>query len=100
MSSSRWAVLSSDRMPSDALRMAMDSPFRGSPANVPGLRAGTHGEGPGMRIVVTGATGNVGTSVVAALAADPRVTEIVGLARRRPRLQSPRTTWVEADVVS
>jgi UDP-glucose 4-epimerase len=53
-----------------------------------------------MRIVVTGATGNVGTSVVAALAADPRVSEIVGIARRRPRLQSPRTTWVEADVVS
>jgi UDP-glucose 4-epimerase len=53
-----------------------------------------------MRIVVTGATGNVGTSVVAALAADPRVTEIVGLARRRPRLESPRTTWVEADIVS
>jgi nucleoside-diphosphate-sugar epimerase len=53
-----------------------------------------------MRIVVTGATGNVGTSLVAALAADPRVTEIVGLARRRPALASPRTTWVEADVVS
>jgi UDP-glucose 4-epimerase len=53
-----------------------------------------------MHIVVTGATGNVGTSVVAALAADPRVTEIVGLARRLPRLQSPRTTWVQADVVS
>ena len=40
-----------------------------------------------MRIVVTGATGNVGTSVVEALAADPRVTEIVGLARRRPALE-------------
>jgi UDP-glucose 4-epimerase len=53
-----------------------------------------------MRIVVTGATGNVGTSVVAALAADSGVTEIVGIARRRPRLQSPRTTWVEADIVS
>jgi UDP-glucose 4-epimerase len=53
-----------------------------------------------MRIVVTGATGNVGTSVLAALAADTRVTEIVGLARRRPQLQSPRTTWVEADIVS
>jgi UDP-glucose 4-epimerase len=53
-----------------------------------------------MRIVVTGATGNVGTSVVAALAADARVTEIVGLARRRPQLQPPRTTWVEADIVS
>jgi UDP-glucose 4-epimerase len=53
-----------------------------------------------MRIVVTGATGNVGTSVVAALAADERVTEIVGLARRRPQLASPRTTWVEADIAT
>jgi UDP-glucose 4-epimerase len=52
-----------------------------------------------MRIVVTGATGNVGTSVVAALAADPRVTEIVGIARRRPQWESPRTTWAVADVV-
>ena len=51
-----------------------------------------------MRIVVTGATGNVGTSVVAALAGDPRVSEIVGVARRRPRLESPRTTWAAADV--
>ena len=46
-----------------------------------------------MRIVVTGATGNVGTSVVDALVADPRVTEIVGIARRRPKLARPRTTW-------
>ena len=51
-----------------------------------------------MRILVTGATGNVGTSVVDALVADPRVTEIVGLARRRPQLEQPRTTWVQADV--
>jgi UDP-glucose 4-epimerase len=51
-----------------------------------------------MRIVVTGATGNVGTSVVAALVADPRVTEIVGLARRRPRWSPARTRWVQADV--
>src|SRR4051794_30302844 len=53
-----------------------------------------------MRVLVTGATGNVGTSVVDALAADPRVTEIVGLARRRPRLERPRTAWVQADVAS
>jgi UDP-glucose 4-epimerase len=51
-----------------------------------------------MRIVVTGATGNVGTSVVDALAADARVTEIVGIARRRPQLARPRTIWVQADV--
>ena len=51
-----------------------------------------------MRVVVIGATGNVGTSVVDALVADPRITEIVGVARRRPRLERPRTTWVQADV--
>ena len=53
-----------------------------------------------MRIVVTGATGNVGTSVVEALAADPAVEEIVGLARRLPRWQPPRTRWVQADVAT
>src|SRR4051794_22560784 len=51
-----------------------------------------------MRIVVTGATGNVGTSVVRALAADERVEEIVGVARRAPHWPAPRTRWVQADV--
>jgi UDP-glucose 4-epimerase len=51
-----------------------------------------------MKIVVTGATGNVGTSVVRALGADERVREIVGLARRLPDWQPPRTRWVSADV--
>jgi UDP-glucose 4-epimerase len=53
-----------------------------------------------MRIVITGATGNVGTSVVEALAGDPRVTEIVGIARRVPDVARPRTRWVGADIVS
>ena len=35
-----------------------------------------------MRIVVTGATGNVGTSVLEALGRDARVKQIVGVARR------------------
>ena len=52
-----------------------------------------------MRVVVTGATGNVGTSVLRALAADPRVDDIVGLARRTPELEVPRTRFVAADVV-
>ncbi|MDX6682015.1 MAG: UDP-glucose 4-epimerase [Solirubrobacteraceae bacterium] len=52
-----------------------------------------------MRVVVTGATGNVGTSLLQALAQDPSVDEIVGLARRRPELELARTTWVAADVV-
>ena len=37
-----------------------------------------------MRVVVLGATGNVGTSVVRALDADPAVDSIVGVARRAP----------------
>src|SRR5689334_20202797 len=51
-----------------------------------------------MRIVVTGATGNVGTSLVRALAADERVDEIVGIARRRPAWQPPKTSWTLLDV--
>jgi UDP-glucose 4-epimerase len=51
-----------------------------------------------MRVVVTGATGNVGTSVIEALAGDERVTEIVGIARRMPTWRPPRTNWVSLDV--
>jgi nucleoside-diphosphate-sugar epimerase len=53
-----------------------------------------------MRIVVTGATGNVGTALLRALAADERVEEIIGLARRLPDWRNPRTRWVRADVAS
>jgi UDP-glucose 4-epimerase len=53
-----------------------------------------------MRVVVVGATGNVGTSLLQALASDPSVGEIVGMARRRPQLSLPRTTWVTADIVT
>jgi UDP-glucose 4-epimerase len=53
-----------------------------------------------MRVVVTGATGNVGTSVLEALAETPRVEQIVGLARRRPSWQPNKTEWVDADVSS
>lgn len=53
-----------------------------------------------MRVVVTGATGNVGTSVVEALGSDDAVTEIVGVARRRPSWNPPKTTWVEVDVAT
>ena len=51
-----------------------------------------------MRVVVTGASGNVGTSVMTALAADPAVTSIVGLARRRPDHPLPKVEWAAADV--
>jgi nucleoside-diphosphate-sugar epimerase len=42
----------------------------------------------------------VGTSVVAALEREPRVTEIVGLARRSPEAEGDRTRWVAADVAT
>ncbi|MBW3573594.1 MAG: NAD-dependent epimerase/dehydratase family protein [Actinobacteria bacterium] len=51
-----------------------------------------------MRVVVTGATGNVGTSLIEALATEPDVDAVVGLARRAPRWQPAKTTWAEVDV--
>jgi nucleoside-diphosphate-sugar epimerase len=51
-----------------------------------------------MRVVVTGASGNVGTSVLASLGRDPQVKEILGLARRVPRAVFEKTTWRQADV--
>jgi nucleoside-diphosphate-sugar epimerase len=51
-----------------------------------------------MRVVVTGATGNVGTAVLRALAREDEVTSIVGIARRLPQTHFPKTQWVHADV--
>jgi UDP-glucose 4-epimerase len=53
-----------------------------------------------MRVVVTGASGNVGTSLLRALAGDEAVTSVVGLARRRPRIEMAKTTWATADVAA
>jgi UDP-glucose 4-epimerase len=53
-----------------------------------------------MRVVVVGATGNVGTSVVRSLAADPGVDEIVAVARREPLRPLERAEFVVADVCS
>lgn len=51
-----------------------------------------------MRVVVTGATGNAGTSVVRALAADRMVSEVLGVARRLPDLHIPGVRWAAADI--
>lgn len=51
-----------------------------------------------MRIVVTGASGNVGTAVVRALSADERVGAIAGIARREPEWVVPKVRWVTADL--
>jgi nucleoside-diphosphate-sugar epimerase len=53
-----------------------------------------------MRVVVVGATGNVGTSLLEALRSERAVEEIVAVARRAPRLPYPRTRFVAADIVS
>ena len=51
-----------------------------------------------MRIVVTGATGNVGSQVLPQLLAAPEVTSVVGIARRLPEIRDPRVEWQALDV--
>jgi UDP-glucose 4-epimerase len=51
-----------------------------------------------MRVVVVGASGNVGTSLLRALAAEPRVESVLGIARRIPRQHFPKTEWRSADI--
>jgi UDP-glucose 4-epimerase len=51
-----------------------------------------------MRVVVTGATGNVGTSVLRALSADPDVEFVLGIARRLPAEGPPKCAYAAADV--
>jgi UDP-glucose 4-epimerase len=51
-----------------------------------------------MRVVVVGATGNVGVRVVEALGRREEVEEIVGVARRRPKLEMPKTRFEAADI--
>ncbi|MET9378329.1 NAD-dependent epimerase/dehydratase family protein [Streptomyces sp. NPDC002992] len=52
----------------------------------------------GLKVVVTGATGNVGTSLVRALEREERVSSVLGLARRRPALTLSKTEWAEVDL--
>jgi nucleoside-diphosphate-sugar epimerase len=51
-----------------------------------------------MRVVVIGATGNAGTSVLEALAREDRVDEVVGVARRAPQARFQKVTWRKADI--
>ncbi|MFD8836267.1 SDR family oxidoreductase [Streptomyces griseofuscus] len=54
----------------------------------------------GSTVVVTGATGNVGTSVVRLLSQDPGVALVRGLARRMPQWSPPGTEWSAVDLAS
>ncbi len=51
-----------------------------------------------MRIVLTGATGNVGSRLLPQLLSHPEVTSVVGVARRLPDSPDPRAEWVQADL--
>jgi UDP-glucose 4-epimerase len=70
----------------------------GADAPRPFRRLGRGYVGP-VRVVVTGATGNVGTALLRALGADSTVESIVGIARRRPSVSLAGVEWVAADVV-
>jgi UDP-glucose 4-epimerase len=52
-----------------------------------------------MRIVVVGATGNIGTSLLRSLEKEESVESVLGLARRMPDLTIPKVEWAPADVV-
>jgi nucleoside-diphosphate-sugar epimerase len=51
-------------------------------------------------VVVTGATGNVGSALVERLAAEPAVDEVVGVARRPHDWRPDKTTWSFLDVAT
>lgn len=51
-----------------------------------------------VRIAIVGATGNVGTSILRALASDPNVEAVRGIARRLPRASFPKAEFRAADV--
>jgi UDP-glucose 4-epimerase len=53
-----------------------------------------------MRVVIVGATGNIGTSLLRSLADEEKVQSILGLARRLPDLEMPKVEWRAADVTS
>ncbi len=51
-----------------------------------------------MRVVVIGATGNVGTSLLSVLAGEGAIDSVLGVARRVPELRFAKTEWAKADV--
>ena len=51
-----------------------------------------------MRIVVTGATGNLGTSVLSALASESAVDSVLGLARHVPERSWPKADFMAVDL--
>ncbi|MGW9048273.1 NAD-dependent epimerase/dehydratase family protein [Streptomyces lydicus] len=52
----------------------------------------------GLKVIVVGATGNVGTSLVRALSKDPAIGSVLGLARRPCELSVAKTNWACVDI--
>ncbi len=53
-----------------------------------------------MRVVVVGATGNAGTSLIDLLRKEPDVESIVGVARRLPSTELDKVQWRRADIAT
>jgi nucleoside-diphosphate-sugar epimerase len=55
-----------------------------------------------MRIVITGATGNVGTALLQVLAEEPDLHQLVGICRRTPPAEPPYdgVDWLSADLAT
>jgi UDP-glucose 4-epimerase len=51
-----------------------------------------------MRVVIVGATGNVGSALVRSLAGDERISAVLGLARRVPEWPVEKTSWARVDL--
>jgi len=53
-----------------------------------------------LRVAVTGASGNVGTSLLRSLADEPDVESVVAISRRLPARRFPKVEWRSADVAT
>jgi UDP-glucose 4-epimerase len=53
-----------------------------------------------MKVIVVGASGNIGIALLRRLAQEAQVREVIGVARRLPSIELPKVQWRSADVVS
>ena len=53
----------------------------------------------GMKVVVVGASGNVGTALLRRLGEEGHVREVTGVCRRVPSVELPKVRWRAADIV-
>lgn len=72
--------------------------FPGLCSRRPCFVAGATGNQIVMRVVVIGATGNVGTALLRALADEPAIDSVLGVARRLPAMSAMKTEWAAADI--